>query len=346
MTTKQKSSQKIKSATLKSLAEHIGAKIYRNQKEALLNEDIIITDVGSLTNAGRDHITFVSSNKNLKLFLETQAGVCITTHDLIAHAPNDLYLLVVENPYVSYIKIANIFHKEPDLEESSPSTYYISESARIGLNSRVHFGCYIGQNVQIGDNVEIHPNTYIGNGVVIGNNCIIYSNATITNTIIGDHVIIHSGARIGQDGFGYAHDRGNHIKIPHLGNVIIGNHVEIGANTCIDRGTLDSTVIGDMCKLDNLVQIGHNVSLGKGCLLVSQVGIAGSSKLGNYVTVGGQGGVAGHLKIGNNVQIAAQSGVLNDLDDKEIVMGLPAQPIRTFWRQIATIKTLINKGKK
>ncbi len=331
---------------LSVLASHIGAKIYKNKQRIDSIEETKIKDVADLRSASKDTITFVSSNKNIQDILQTNAAACIVAENMLDSIDQDIYLLVVKNPYASYIKIVSLFY--PVIEKTKPKTndYYISETAKLGSGSYIDFGCYIGENVSIGKNVAIHPNTYIGDNVIIGDNCTIYNNVTITNTIIANHTTINSGTVIGKRGFGYVTDNGQHIAIPHLGRVIIGSHVEIGSNTSIDRGTLGDTVIGDMCKLDNLIQIGHNVTLGKGCILVSQVGIAGSSKLGNYVTVGGQAGVAGHITIGDKTQIAAKSGVIQDTKSESIVIGFPAQPIKEFWRQIATLKKLITKGKK
>ena len=157
---------------------------------------------------------------------------------------------------------------------------------------------------------------------------------------MGNGTIIHAGTRIGQDGFGYATENGSHIKIPQIGRVIIGHDVEIGANCTIDRGSMEDTVIEDMCKLDNLIQIAHNVVLGKGCIIASQVGISGSTKVGNYVVLGGQVGIAGHLTIGDFAQIGAQSGLTKDVKAREVVFGSPAQPIREAFKQIAMLRKL------
>ena len=332
---------------LKFLASHIGARIYKNKEEITISSELKISDVRSLNKADSTTITFVSSKKNASDLLKTKALACIVTKDLIDIAPENIYLLVVNNPYIAYIKIATLFHPSQKITKNRSTHYYMAETAQLGLNSEIDFGCYIGENVKIGNNVKIHPNTYIGDDVIIGNDCIIYSGVAIVHSVIGNNVIIYSGARIGQDGFGYIPEHGKHVKIPHLGKVKLGDYVEIGANTCIDRGTLDDTIIGDMCKLDNLVQIGHNAVLGKGCILVSQVGIAGSVKFGDYVSIGGQGGVAGHITVGSNTQIAAKSGVLSNVKENSVVIGYPAQPRREFWKQFAIIKKIINtKGKK
>lgn len=332
---------------LNDIASHIEAKIYKNGQEISDLKKFKITDVADLRSASSNTITFISSKANIKYLKHTKASACIVAKDMLDSVNKDIYLLAVKNPYASYVEIANLFYPQQPKKKILTDNYYISDKAKIDKSFEIDFGCYIGDNVSIGKNVKIYPNTYIGDGVVIGDNCTIYSNVTITNTIIGHSTIINSGAKIGKTGFGYVTENGRHIKIPHLGRVIIGNEVEIGSNTCIDRGTLEDTVIGDMCKLDNLVQIGHNAKLGKGCILVSQVGIAGSAKLEDYVVVGGQCGVAGHITVGSNSQIAAKSGVTGDLKQNSIVIGFPAQPIKEFWKQLATLKKITTtKGKK
>lgn len=331
---------------LSDLASHIGAKIYKNSKEVSNIGKIEIYNVSALNSDLEHTIAFVESKKHVG-FSSTKVLACIAPQDMVDIAPQNTYILAVEKPYLSYVKVANLFYPVEKPEKSQSDHFFISPSAELGPGSYVDFGCYIGKNVKIGNNVKIHPNTYIGDNVVIGDNCIIYNNVSIKNAALGDNVIIHPGTAIGQDGFGYLTENGTHIKIPHLGQVLIGNDVEIGANTAIDRGTLGDTVIGNMCKLDNLVQIGHNVRLGNGCIITGQVGIAGSTKLGNYVVVGGQAGIAGHLSIGDQAQIAAKSGVISDVEKNNILIGFPAQPIREFWKQVAFLKKLVaTKGKK
>ena len=198
----------------------------------------------------------------------------------------------------------------------------------------------VKSGVEIGENTFVGANTIIERGVSIGANSWIAPNVTLAYCLIGERVIIHTGVRIGQDGFGFAPGSPLHDKVPQLGRVIIDNDVEIGANTCIDRGALLDTEIGEGSKLDNLVQIGHNVKIGKGCLIAGQVGISGSSEVEDYVMVGGQAGIAGHLKIGVGANIAAQSGVIGDVSPGKSVIGFPALDARQFWKNIATLKKI------
>ena len=195
--------------------------------------------------------------------------------------------------------------------------------------------------------VFIGAGSHIGKGVILGNHCYIHPQNSITHAILGNHVTIHSGARIGQDGFGFATSKtGQHITVPQLGRVLIGDHVNIGANVCIDRGSTTDTIIGDGCRIDNLVQIAHNVQMGKGCIIVSQVGISGSTKLGDFVVLGGQVGMAGHLNIGDQAQVTAKSGVMTDIPAGTTHGGIPSMPVKDWHRQTIALRKLIKKGKK
>lgn len=304
--------------------------------------------VASLEDAGAEDIAvYYNKEKNRQAFLETKAGACVVDVAFYQNNPTtrpDLCLLLVKDPNLAFAKLMNLFYGEKAVPSGISSQAFVASSAKVGSNCSIMFGSYIGENVKIGNNVIIYPQVFIGDNVIIEDNCIIHHSASLMNATVGHGTIIHGGARIGKDGFRYAQDEaGNHIKISHRGGVRIGNNVEIGANSTIDRGVLDDTIIGDMCKLDNLVQVGHNVILGKGCILVSQVGIAGSSKLGKYVMLGGQVGVADHITIGDGTKVAAQSGIMQHLAPGSVVMGTPAQPIKEFFRQVATLKKLVKK---
>jgi UDP-3-O-[3-hydroxymyristoyl] glucosamine N-acyltransferase len=245
--------------------------------------------------------------------------------------------LVSKNPYFSYAQIVSEFYqqKKPDFTSKT----LIHASAKIGKNVEIAPNVFIGENVEIGDNSIIFPNSSILDGVVIGANCIINSNVVITCAIIGNNCQIFNGAKIGQDGFGFVHNSGKNYKIIQIGIVEIGNNVEIGANTCIDRGALENTIIQDEVKIDNLCQVAHNVEIGYGTVIAGSTAIAGSCKIEKYVQIGGNCSIGGHLKIGDGVKIAGMSGVMRDIEPMAIMAGIPVLPIKKWHR----INTLLNK---
>ena len=311
------------------------------------NQNTTITAVKPLTLASDGDISFLSNKKYVKDFDNSRATACIVPSDFTTKTELQLVLLKNKNPYLAYTKLIDLFYR-------SAKTYLqkIATSAQVSALAIIGKNCYIGHNVVIEDNVTIgddciiEAGSFIDFGVRIGNRAKIYSHVTLSYCEIGDDVVILPGARIGQDGFGFATAGGVHHKIFHTGKVIIGNNVEIGANTTIDRGSLNDTVIEDLCRIDNLVQIAHNVRIGKGSIIVAQVGVAGSSKIGNYCALGGQVGISGHLTIGDQSQIAAQGGVIQDLPPHSIVGGTPTVPIRDWHKQTIAIKQLTQKRKK
>jgi UDP-3-O-[3-hydroxymyristoyl] glucosamine N-acyltransferase len=326
--------------SIKEVLELTGATIF-NQVAQDLNNKVI--DVAPLESAQEDHLSFLISAKYLPIFQASKAGFCFTLEKFAAKAPSTMVVLVHDNPYKAYAIIANKFYKEAPKPEFISPNAFIAETASLGKN------CYIGNfvviesGVIIGDNTSIDHNSVIKRNVEIGSSTKIASNVTISNAVIGNNVIIHPGVKIGQDGFGFASDHTGHLKVPQLGIVKIGNLVEIGANSTIDRGSSQDTIVGDMSQIDNLVQLGHNVRIGRACVIVAQAGVAGSTKIGDFTVLGGQVGVAGHLNIGNGVQVAAQSGVAQDVEDREIIGGCPAVPIRQWHRQTFTLAKLSKK---
>ncbi len=316
---------------------------------ALLREpadkNLLIEDVSPLESANSKQLSFLINSKYVPAFKKSKAGFCFVAEKFANHAPASMIVLLHSNPYKAYALVASAFYTEKKINGTISPNAVISSTAKLGNNCSIGNFVVLEDGVSIGDNSIIDHNTVIKRNVIIGKDAKIASNVTISHSIIGDNVIIHPGAKIGQDGFGFASDHTGHLKVPQLGIVKIGNSVEIGANTTIDRGSAQDTIIGDMCQIDNLAQLGHNVNLGKACVMVAQSGVAGSTKLGDFVILGGQVGIAGHLKIGNQVQIAAQSGVAQDIEDKQIVGGSPSVPIRQWHRQNFCLQKLSNKDK-
>jgi len=253
----------------------------------------------------------------------------------------------VAQPRVAFAKAIAVFFPEPKLPAGVHPTAVVAKSAQVDPSAHIGPHCVVGEHVKLGANVVLQSGNSVGNDAVLGDDVNLFPNVTIyPRTQIGKRVRIHAGAVIGADGFGYVLDGGIHRKVMQIGNVIIGDDVEIGANATVDRGALGSTIIGKGTKIDNLVQIAHNVQIGEHCIIISQVGIAGSTKLGNYVILAGQAGLAGHLKIGNQAIVAAQAGVMTDIPDGGKWFGAPAQPDKEFKRQVVALRRLPDLLKK
>jgi UDP-3-O-[3-hydroxymyristoyl] glucosamine N-acyltransferase len=297
--------------------------------------------VAPLGQAGSEELTFLSNRKYAGQLAETKAGAILVPKNL--EGDDDRWIRV-DDPYFALAKIMTRWFSARPTPKGVSAKASIAASARLGTNVAVGPFATIGENVVLGNNVTVFQGVSIEVGSNIGDDCIIYPNVVIYDgTRIGRRCIIHAGVVIGSDGYGFALNEGKHHKIPQIGIVRIEDDVEIGAGTTIDRAALGETVIGEGTKIDNLVQIGHNVKIGKHCLLVSQVGIAGSTELGDYVAVAGQSGFSGHLKIGHRVQVAAKSAVLEDVPDDAKVMGSPAMPFKEFARRQAVVKRLARK---
>lgn len=308
--------------------------------------DLMISDVAPLDQAGPDHLSFVDNPKYHDQFRATKAGVCLVRPDMADQVPSGTLALVTKQPYKHYAMIAQMFYDTGVFVPAVSDRAVIDPSATLGSGCRVDAGVVIGAHAKIGEGVWIEPNAVIGPSVEIGDGCRIGANTSVYCAVIGQKTRIYPGARIGQDGFGFAMDPSGFVKVPQLGRVIIGNGCEIGANTCIDRGAGPDTIIGDGTWIDNLVQIGHNVKIGRSCVLVSQVGIAGSTVVEDFVAMGGQVGVAGHLRIGSGAQIAAQSGIMSDVEKGVTMMGYPAEPKVQFMRSTAALRRLAHGQKK
>lgn len=310
-----------------------------------LREDSLITGLASLEDATPSDLSLLHNPKYKEVFTKSTAGACFISPEMVMQAPSSMALLMTSKPHRAYALVASAFYPEPE-GYFTPMTQPIHPSAELGKNVIVEYGAVIKERAKIGNNTRIGANSVIGAGVILGEGCKIAAGVTISHALIGNHVTIFPGARIGQAGFGFVMDELGHISVPQLGRVIIEDNVEIGANTTIDRGSLRDTIIGRGSRLDNLVMIAHNVVIGKGCILVAQVGIAGSTTLGNHVIAAGQAGIVGHLKIGNGVKIGAQSGVMKDIKDGETVGGSPAVPMQDFLRQAVMLSKITKDQQK
>ena len=330
--------KKSQSFTLAELAGIVGAELAQPS-----DGDYVIEDVAPLDNAGENDLSFLDNVKYKEQFLNTKAAACLVHPDVAMLAPKGVRLLLSPNPYKSYALVAQAFYPEEKPEASIAESAQIAASADIGDGATIGHGVVIGDHVRVGEQCWIDANTVIGDGVQLGNHVRIGPNATISHAHIGDYTRLYPGVRVGQDGFGFAIDPKGHVKVPQLGRVIIEDHVEIGANTTIDRGAGPDTVIGQGSWIDNLIQIGHNVRIGKGCVIVSQVGISGSTVVEDFVAIGGQTGIAGHLRIGMGARIAAKSGIMKNVPAGEEHMGYPALPIKQYMKQVAYLKRLVKK---
>lgn len=324
--------------TLAQIAEACGAELRDTTKATET-----INDIATMDKAGQGEICFFYDKKAKAKAAKIKAAACVTTQEMEALIPAGVVVLVSTNPKISFLKLNQTFYSEFAPRADIARTAKIAPSAKIGQNTFIGENVVIEDDVEIGENCVIEHNVVISRSCKIGNNCRIGTNAQIAYCLMGNDCYIYSGVRIGLDGFGFMVINGKHQRIPQVGRVIIGNDVEVGANSCIDRGAMDDTVIGDGCRIDNLVQIAHNDKLGRGCVIVAQTGIAGSCTFGDYVVCGGQSGFADHLNVGSGAQIGAQSGLMRDVEPGTTVMGYPAVPIKDFMRQTAYLQKLSKK---
>ena len=312
----------------------------------------VVTGASALEHAGPADIAYMDNPKYTEALAATAAGLCLVSPRFAERVPAGTTALVSPAPYHAFARVLARFFPaalKPGSVFGSQGVApgaFVHATAVLEAGVTVDPGAVVGPGAEIGTGTVVASHAVIGPQVRIGRNCSIGAGATLQAALIGNRVIIHPGVRIGQDGFGFAMSPKGHMKVPQIGRVIIQDDVEIGANSCIDRGASRDTVIGEGTKIDNLVQIGHNVVVGRHCVIVSQVGIAGSSTLEDFVVLGGQVGLAGHLTIGMGAQIAAQSGVAGDVPRGARYGGYPAQPALNWAREGAMLKSLLaNRGK-
>jgi UDP-3-O-[3-hydroxymyristoyl] glucosamine N-acyltransferase len=309
-----------------------------------------ITGVAPLDRAGPNDLTFMQNVKYESQFLATAAGLCLVTAKFLARAPAGIAIMLTPAPYRAFVLVTQKLYpgtlRPSSLFEASgvAAGALVHRSARLEQGVTIDPAAVIGPRAEIGSGTVIGPTAVIGPDVRIGRNCAIGAGATVTHALIGDRVIIHPGARIGQDGFGHLPGARGHDKIPQIGRVIIQDDVEIGANSTIDRGAIRDTVIGEGTKIDNLVQIAHNVEIGRRCLIAAQTGISGSAVVGDYVMMGGQVGIADNLSIGTGSAIAASSGVAWDVPAGKKYGGTPAEPTRDWMRGVSALRRLARRG--
>jgi UDP-3-O-[3-hydroxymyristoyl] glucosamine N-acyltransferase len=327
--------------TLEALAAISGARLVDRRQG-----DRLFRDVAPLETAGPEDVSFLENRKYIEAFACSRAGAAFIDEGAAGRAPPEMALLLSGEPYKAYALAAQAFYPASQVVPGRAPTAIIDPAAEVPADCEIAPHVVIERGVQLGRRCRIGANTVIGIGVEIGDDCLIGSNVTLSHCVIGSRVVLHPGVRIGQEGFGFAPDPKAPVKVPQLGRVLIGDDVDIGANSTIDRGSGHDTIIGAGSMIDNLVQIGHNVVLGRCCVLAGQVGISGSTKLDDFVMVGGQGGLAGHLHIGAGARIAAKSGLMRDVAAGETVCGSPAVPLTEFMRQTAVLQRLARNKKQ
>lgn len=305
----------------------------------------IFTGIGPLSSASAGEVSFLDSRRYLPHLAATRAGAVLVAPSFAGAVPEGCLALPTAQAYLGFIRIARLFHPLPTPVPGIHASAVIAPDAVLGEGCEIGPGAVIGAGARIGAGSAIGANVVVGPGVEMGEGCRLHPLSSVSHAILGRGVVLHPGARVGQEGFGFAPTPdGRFETAPQLGRVILGDLVEVGANSCIDRGAQDDTVIGPGTRIDNLVQVGHNVKTGRGCVLVAHCGIAGSTVLGDYVTVAAQAGVNGHIEIGSKARIGAQAGVISDVEPGIDVLGSPAWPVRETWRAFAALRKLATTG--
>jgi UDP-3-O-[3-hydroxymyristoyl] glucosamine N-acyltransferase len=336
--------------TLREIAALIGV-----EPQGSADLDRRITGIAALDRATPGDLCFLDSAKFAAQASICEAGACLTTERLAHFLPASVSLLFPREPYRAFVEVSRTLFPDALRPASLFETQGVAAGATVHPSARLESGVTVDPGAVIGPRAEIGTATVIGAGTVVGSNvhigreCAIGPNVSITHALIGDRVIVHPGCRIGQDGFGYMMGAAGHLKVPQIGRVIIQDGVEIGANTTIDRGAMSDTVIGEGTKIDNLVQIAHNVLIGRHCVLASQTGISGSAVLEDHVMTGGQVGIADHITIGAGAALGAKAGVMHDAPAGARWVGAPAKPVKQFFREVAALERLAGQsgaGKK
>ena len=306
------------------------------------NPDIAVHKLSKIEEGVEGSLTFLANPKYTAFIYSTKASITIVNKDFHPEQAISTTLIKVEDAYKSFSKLLEYYNQVKNNKQGIEKPVHVSESAVIGEGAYIGAFSYIGDNVVIGNNVKIYPNVFIGDNVQIGDQVTVFAGAKIySETVIGNHCTIHSGAILGADGFGFApNESGEYSKVPQTGNVILEDHVDIGAGTTIDRATLGSTLLRRGVKLDNQIQIAHNVEIGEHTAIAAQTGVAGSTKIGKNCLIGGQVGIVGHITIGDRVKIQAQSGIGRNVKDDEVLQGSPALPYGDYNKSYVHFKNL------
>jgi UDP-3-O-[3-hydroxymyristoyl] glucosamine N-acyltransferase len=303
----------------------------------------LFTGVAPLQSAGPDQVSFLDNRRYATILDSTGAGAVIVSPAMAERVPPGCAAIVTPEPYLGWAHAAALFHPLPAVRPGRHPTALVDDAAIIDPSVEIGPFAVIGARAEIGPRCRIGIGAVIGEGVVIGADGRVGAHATLSHALIGARVHIFPGVRIGQEGFGFAPSATGFVTVPQLGRVIIEDDVEIGANTTIDRGSVQDTVIGAGTRLDNLVQIGHNVQVGRCCVIVAQVGISGSTVLEDFVQVAGQAGLSGHVRIGRKARIGGQCGVMSDVPAGADMLGSPAMPLKDFFRQVAVLRRLAGR---
>ena len=311
------------------------------QGEIVGDANVTVNTFAKIEEGKPGSITFLSNPKYEHYIYDTEASIVLVNRDFIPEKPIKATLIKVDNAYETLAKLMTLYEQSKTQNKGIASTAIIAKSAKIGKD--VYIGAYavIDDDVVIGDNTQIYPHTYVGKNASVGEGSLIYSGVNIYHDCqIGNHVTLHSGVVIGADGFGFAPTPEGYNKIPQIGNVIIEDNVEIGANTCVDRATMGSTIVHKGVKLDNLIQIAHNDEIGANTVMAAQAGVAGSAKVGEWCVIAGQVGITGHLTVGNHVILGPQSGIISSIKDNSRLIGSPPMEEKPFFKSQAVLRKL------
>ena len=305
---------------------------------------VMLRGVAPLQAAGPAEVSFLDNQRYAGLLASTRAGAVLVRPECAPRLPPGSAAIVLDDPYAGWARVATLFHPEPPPRPGRHPSAVIAPDAAVDASAEIGPLAVIGEGAEIGPRCRIGPGAVIAPRVVLGPDCRVGAHASLSHAVLGARVYVYPGARIGQEGFGFAATAEGYLTVPQLGRVVLEDDVEVGANSTVDRGSVQDTVIGRGSRLDNLVQIGHNARLGRCCVVVAQAGISGSTTLGDFVVVAAQAGLTGHLRIGDRARIGAQSGVMADVDAGADVVGSPAQPLREFFRGVATLRRLSRRG--